>query len=421
MKKVLIISPHFPPSNLAAVHRSRLFAQHLPSFGWEPIILTVDEKYYEEDHDYNLTKLLADDLRIIKVKAFNSTKPRIIGDIGLRSFFQLYKEAKQVIKKEKVDFLYIPIPSFYVALLGRLLHSSTGVKYGIDYIDPWVHTFHSAKPSLRHSLSTFFAKVLEPIAIKKTSLITGVAEGYYKDVFKRNRHLKNTCVAGAMPYGGEKKDHEKIKSLDIEPYLFSKKDDKVQLIYAGAMLPKAYEPLEMILKAISAFKENYTSLEIHFIGTGSRINDPESFNIKPIAEKYGLWQDIIFEYPARIPYLDVLVHLDASDGIFILGSTEPHYTPSKTYQGVLSGKPILALLHKDSTALNVINNTNAGIAYAFAPDKLDAILSDFKNLYDKYIEFMKSFNHENVDIEEFEKYSAYNVTRKLSELLDKAV
>ena len=29
LRKILIISPHFPPSNLAAVHRSRLFAQHL--------------------------------------------------------------------------------------------------------------------------------------------------------------------------------------------------------------------------------------------------------------------------------------------------------------------------------------------------------------------------------------------------------
>ena len=57
MKKILIISPHFPPSNLAAVHRSRLFAQHLPAFGWEPIILTVHEKFYEERLDHNLEKL----------------------------------------------------------------------------------------------------------------------------------------------------------------------------------------------------------------------------------------------------------------------------------------------------------------------------------------------------------------------------
>ena len=57
MNKVLIITSHYPPSNLAGVHRARLFAQHLPSFGWEPIILTVDEKYYEENLDWNLFKL----------------------------------------------------------------------------------------------------------------------------------------------------------------------------------------------------------------------------------------------------------------------------------------------------------------------------------------------------------------------------
>ena len=97
MKKILIIYPHFPPCNLAGVHRSRLFAQHLPAFGWQPIILTVDEKYYEEKLDYNLEKLLPVDLRIEKVKAFKLTKPRVIGDIGLRAFFQFYKRAKQLI------------------------------------------------------------------------------------------------------------------------------------------------------------------------------------------------------------------------------------------------------------------------------------------------------------------------------------
>ena len=69
MKKILIIYPHFPPSNLAGVHRARLFAQHLPSYSWEPVILTVHEKYYEEKLDYNLEKLLPNNLRIEKVKA----------------------------------------------------------------------------------------------------------------------------------------------------------------------------------------------------------------------------------------------------------------------------------------------------------------------------------------------------------------
>ena len=51
-KNILIISPHFPPSNLASVHRSRIFAKHLPAFGWSPIILTIHEKFYEEELDH---------------------------------------------------------------------------------------------------------------------------------------------------------------------------------------------------------------------------------------------------------------------------------------------------------------------------------------------------------------------------------
>src|SRR5882757_6017693 len=141
MKKILIISPHFPPSNLAAVHRTRLFAQHLPSFGWHPVVLTVNEKYYEEALDDNLSKLVPEELQIEKVSALPVTRPRLVGDIGLRAFIHLYRKAKQLVKRESIDFVYIPIPSFYVALLGRWLHASTGVQYGIDYIDPWVHRF----------------------------------------------------------------------------------------------------------------------------------------------------------------------------------------------------------------------------------------------------------------------------------------
>lgn len=419
MKKILIISPHFPPSNLAAVHRSRLFAQHLPAFGWEPIILTVDEKYYEEKLDENLVKLLPRQLRIEKAKAFGVTRPRLIGDIGLRGFTQLYKKAKRLIKAEAIDFLYIPIPSFYAALLGRMLHASTGIRYGIDYIDPWVHTFPDGA-SMRHKASEAIASFLEPIAIKKASLITGVAEGYYKGVEERNPYLKDTCIFGAMPYGGEKQDHEKVKQLAIKPYLFQK-NDKLQLVYAGAMLPKAYQPLEQIFSSIQNNRTAFDNLELHFIGTGKTPDDPNGFNIKPLAEKYNLWQSVVFEYPRRIPYMDVLVHLDAADGVFILGSTEPHYTPSKVYQGVLSGKPILAVLHKESSALQVLNKTNAGVFYPLDPEHLDDLGASFAQLYKEYVSFSESFSPAQVKQQELEAYSAYAVTKKLVDLIDKAM
>lgn len=423
MKKILIISPHFPPSNLTAVHRARFFANHLPAFGWEPIILTVDEKYYEEALDWNLYKLLPEELRIEKVKAMRVTQPRIIGDIGLRAFFSMYHKAKKLIRDEKIDFLCITIPSFYGALWGRWLHASTGIPYGIDYIDPWVHEFPgSEKIFSRHWLATKVSEILEPLAVKKASLISGVAASYYEGVIDRNPNLRGKCKFIAIPYGSERSDHKAVQEMDIHPYLFSKEAGKIKLVYAGAMLPKAYGPLEQVFAAMQENKKEFSNVEFHFIGTGKSPNDKEGFNIRPLAERYSLWQSNVYEYPARIPYLDVLVHLNEADSVFILGSTEPHYTPSKVYQAVLSEKPILAILHKESTGVEVIRNSHAGVVLDISGEEdLPKIHQTFNKLFKEYLEFMKGYNYQMVDQSPFKEYSAEKITETLSKVLNSVI
>lgn len=420
MKKILIIAPHYPPSNLAAVHRSRLFAQHLPTFGWTPIILTVHESCYEEKLDWKLHDLLPRNQKIIKVNAFGVTRPRLIGDIGLRGFCQLKKRALELVKSESIDFVYIPIPSFYTALIGPYLRRKIGVLYGIDYIDPWVHNFPGSSVIFsRHWFSLHLAKILEPFAVRSVSLITGVSESYYQGVIDRNPGLKNNLVKFcAMPYGGEVEDHNFLKRLKLEPYLF-KKNKKITFVYAGAMLPKAYEPLEEVFAAICENKSCFENIEIHFIGTGYSSNNEFSFTIKYLAVKYDLWQSIVFEYPKRIPYLDVLVHLSVADAIFILGSVEPHYTPSKVYQGILSGKPIFAVLNKNSTASQVIVKTNAGLVLEFdGVDDINAIRTSFMIKFKEFQHFLGSYNSGQIDKDLFESYSAHSVTHKLAMCLN---
>ena len=55
----------------------------------------------------------------------------------------------------------------------------------------------------------------------------------------------------------------------------------------------------------------------------------------------------------------VLQHLLAANAILILGSTEPHYTPSKAFQAVMARRPVLALLHRASTAAEFLQRANA--------------------------------------------------------------
>ena len=355
------------------------------------------------------------------MKAFPLGKLRIIGDIGIRAFFQLYKKAKQIIKNERIDFLYITIPSFYVSLLGRWLHATTGIKYGIDYIDPWVHDFPGSNKLLsRHWFSTKLADLLEPIAVKKASLITGVAEGYYAEVLRRNQVL-NQRISGAMPYGGEAMDYSIVKSLHNAAYLFNKEPLKIKLVYAGAMLPKAFGPLEKVFESIAANRAAFSETEFHFIGTGKTPGDAKGFNIKPLAQKYGLWQKVIFEYPQRISYANVLVHLNIADGIFILGSTEPHYTPSKVYQAVLSGKAVFGVLHKESTAALVIERSGTGIVLTFDENTQEKIKDQFAITFQKFLAMVSGYNVDKTDKAAFENYSAKNVTKKLAALLEDAL
>ena len=304
--------------------------------------------------------------------------------------------------------------SFYSALIGPYLNKKTGVLFGIDYIDPWVHQFPgSEKLFSRHWLSTQLAKILEPIALTNVSLITGVAEGYYEGVIQRNPKLKSTCVFGAMPYGGEIEDHKTISILPLNPYLF-KKNDKIQFVYAGAMLPKAYEPLQLLFEAINESPKVFKDVEFHFIGTGYNSNDSSSYNIKKHALNYGLWQTVIFEYPQRIPYLDVLVHLNCASAVFILGSTEPHYTPSKVYQGILAKKPIMAVLHKDSTATNIILESKAGFVLTFGGEiGLVEIKNQFSIYISEFKKLLETFRSEDIKMELFNQYSAKATTQQL--------
>src|SRR5258708_22505645 len=130
----------------------------------------------------------------------------------------------------------------------------------------------------------------------------------------------------------------------------------------------------------------------------------------------------VFEYPARIPYLDVLVHLDAADGVFVVGSSEPHYTPSKVYQDVLSGKPVAEVLNRESTAVKVIRRSSAGLVLDFDGEKeIDRIRRSFVSFFRDYVTFQNNFDVSGVDMTEFNTYSAKNVTKQLAQFLDQVV
>lgn len=374
MRHLAIVSPHFVPSNLVSVHRARYLAMHLPEFGWHPTIIAVDERRYEEALDHELMALLPQNLDVRKGWAFPTKPLRFVGDIGLRGFPGLYRALCRLHRERPIDFLYITIPSNFAAALGPLMSKRLGISYGIDYQDPWAHdTVEASKPFSKAWVSLKLAKLLEPWVLRHASLVTGVAPSYYAEALARNSSRRHIAIAEAIPFGWSTMDYDYLDRHPRAPSFFHPDDGHFHVVYAGGMWPMAHPILEILLHAIAQLvapgSGRAISLRLHFIGTGRSPNDPNGHTIKPQIERYGLGQ-WIDEHPQRIGYLDILNHLRNASAILILGSVEPHYTPSKVFQAILSERPVFAILHKASEAVTILRDVNVGPIVTFDEQRL---------------------------------------------------
>jgi hypothetical protein len=90
----------------------------------------------------------------------------------------------------------------------------------------------------------------------------------------------------------------------------------------------------------------------------------------------------------------------------------------------LAQKPVLAVLHKDSTAVTVIRESLAGLVLDFDGKEVTSkITKEFYVIARQFIEFAVAFKIQNINISEFEKFSAHNMTSELvkyfEEIIDK--
>jgi hypothetical protein len=420
-RTVAIVSPHFPPSNLAGVHRARLLGRHLPEFGWRPVIVTTHWRHYEEELDWGLAGLVDPAVEVIHTPAASTQPVRVVGDIGIRALPWHLAALRRLRRERRLDFVLVTVPSFYSALLGQLLYRRAPLPFGIDYQDPWVHVWPEAEVKYSKAWASLqLAQRLEPWAIRNATLITGVAEGYFEGVLGRNPSLRGTCVTAAMPIGFSGLDFAAPAVRSRGPTEFDPTDGCVHLVYAGALLPKAHGVMERLLQAIGVLRARGSPagqrLRLHFIGTGKAPTDPNGHNILPLARRLGV-ADAVTEHPHRLSYLDVLANLVRAAGVLIVGSTEPHYTPSKVYQAVQSRRPILALLHEASTAIDVLERSRAGTVVRLT----GRVLPDADWMADAIESFLEApYRAEAVDWSAFDAYSARESARIMAAALDAA-
>jgi hypothetical protein len=82
----------------------------------------------------------------------------------------------------------------------------------------------------------------------------------------------------------------------------------------------------------------------------------------------------------------------------------------------------MAVLHEQSSAVEIIRETNAGKVLSFkGKDGVVELAKNFGPFFKEFESFKDSFYPGMVDQSKFEKFSAVSVTQKLSELVSRAI
>ena len=432
MKRVLMISPHFPPDTTAGSHRVRLLAPHLEDYGWRPTVLCVDPRDYEGSLDPELAALVPKSLEVRRCRALpvGSTRLFGIGDLGLRAYWGLRQASRWLLSHEEFDALFITLYPTYPALLGPALKKRFSLPFVLDYQDPWVGAWgqsvgggRGGRPDFKSRLSRRLAGWFEPRVVRATDALTAVSSRTYEEIFERHPKLADRPTA-AIPLGGEAADFATVREHRQDNGFFDPDDGDFHLCYVGTLLPLGFETLRALLAAVVQLKESrpalYARLRLHFFGTSNQTTVNTEPRVLPMARELGV-EECLSEHAARVPYLDALRLLTQASAVLMMGSSERHYTASKLYPAILARRPLLAIYHAESTVTDLL-------AAAGKPPTIRWLAYDDEQRAETYVEEIAGhlaamiqdpvYRPVDVDESQLTGFSAHALAGRLASLLD---
>lgn len=424
-KRVLIISPYFPPTNAADMQRIRMSLPFFKQNGWEAEVVTVDDQFSDLPKDPLLLDSIPSDIIIHKVKAFSKkwTSKFGLGSIALRSMYFYKKKVNELLVTTKYDLIYFSTTQFPVCVLGSYWKEKFNIPYLIDMQDMWYSDYYENKPKSerpkKYWISYRLHKYLEPIAMKKVGGIISVSKNYITILKSRYPQL-NTKPTEVITFGAfdiDFKISEKNKHQLETVYPTSA--NRINLVYIGRGGYDMRESLEILFECfkicLKSDESIYKTIHFNFIGTSYAPNGTGIPTIMPIAEEMGV-ADYVTEFTDRIGFFQSIRNLQNANGLIIIGSNDKAYTASKLYPYILTKNQILAILHPESSAGGILSTCNAG--------ELITLNENLANSAEIFRRFIQKIIHEesvNINLAEFEPYTAAYLTKKQTDLFDQII
>lgn len=426
MRRVLVVSPRFPPVNAADMHRVRQSLPYFRDFGWEATVLAVEPHLCAMPIEPLLGRTIPEDIRVIRTGAL---RPGWfgLGNLDLRAMFFMARAGSHLLASEQFDLVYFSTTAFSIVALGRYWQRRFGVPFVLDLQDPWYSEYYeqpgAPKPPggrLKYAGARNLARLLERFTMRRVSHIISVSPTYPADLQRRYEWLEQKQFS-ILPFGAAAADFEVVRREAVTQSVFDPADGYRHWVYvgrAGGDMAFSLRTVFLGLARARAERPNdFARLRLHFIGTDYAPSNRARKTVEPIAFECGVG-DLVEERTARIPYFEALSCLLDADVLMVLGSDDPGYTASKLYPYILAQKPLVAVFHEQSSVVGVINSTKAGTVVTFSPG--ESVERVAERVWRAWFRKDVAMPPE-TDWGAFEPFTAREMTRRQCEVFDSVV
>lgn len=357
MKRLLMIAYHFPPlAGSSGIQRTLRFVQHLPRFGWEPIVLSADPRAYERTSE-DLMADIPESVVIRRAFALDTARHlsiggRYIGAMARPDRWVSWKmgairEGMRMIKEFKPQAIWSTYPIATAHLIGAELQRRSGLPWIADFRDPMAQEGYPADPLVWQSYKSIEEQTLST-ASYSTFTTPSAAQTY------QSRYPNSAERVVVLENGYDEETFAAVENIGTQNRKIH--PAAVTLLHSGIVYPEERDPTQLF-EALGELKANGKiptgTLKIRFRAS---VHDDL---LNSLASKYDIAEIVDCQPP--IHYREALAEMLNADGLLVMQASNCNeQIPAKIYEYLRAGRPILALTDPLGDTAATLRNAGAG-------------------------------------------------------------
>jgi len=412
LKKVLVVTPYFPPyPRVGTIRRVENFVRYLPANHWKPVVLTMDWGYgdpgvYDNTNIYvtrNIARFSSKAYYMVNMETATTWKTTVasaavrllrqikhfilIPDELILWSFGAISACRRIMRTESPDVIFVAAPPFSTLLIAVMLKKISNIPLVCDVRDDWIGNPLTQKTNL---VLAFIERKMEKWVVDNSECVVLVTDASLE--MWKERYFYAREKFSLVTNGYDEEEFASIQEYEFEGFA---------MLHAGS-LETGRSP-EVIFKALSLMGAKEKGVSFHQYGLTLR-------EYKDMTFRHGV-QDIVHfnkmvggrESVARIKGCSILILIPTQNA--------PTAIPGKAYEYLRSGKPIL-LISRDNATTDFMKNFDN--VYHIKPDDDKKCLEVIEKIYDEGYALIKRKPPDAL----LKKYDRKELTARLAGLFD---